>query len=85
VASETVHAFLNVFNVLIKNQKRDFLRFFELLHTFSRTSPFAHFLFTFLHFWFCAVTRTAAVERTLNWRHVQGRICVCGGPGQDHY
>jgi len=37
VACETIRTFFNVFYVFSKSKKHDFLRFFELLHTFSRT------------------------------------------------
>ena len=38
MASETVRTFFYVFNVFFKIQKKhNFLRFYELLHTFSRT------------------------------------------------
>ena len=36
MVSETVRAFIFVFNVFFVIQKLPFLRFFELLHTFSR-------------------------------------------------
>ena len=85
MASETVYVFKR-FNDFIKNQKRDFLRFLSRCTRFLEHRLLLIFLFTFLHFLvLCCDYRTAAGERTLNWRHVQGRICVCGGAGQDHY